>query len=113
MDDMIEITGADLRTLVKTAYNLSRPQGMGFRHFTPGPLDDETVDAILKNKDTQSDYSAAIYMDYVRGRVVKLGVFHTSEGRFYISKRWFDHSEADLVELLISIGIPAPARLGA
>lgn len=96
MENMIDITGADLRELVKAAYDVSQPQGAGFIHYTPGPLSDEEADEIIQRSKGGNE---AVYMDYVKGRSVKLGVI-TKDGRLYIHDRWYDHTPGQLASLL-------------
>ena len=103
-NDEIEITGCDLRLLVKKAYELSRPQGMGFLHAKPGPLSDGLVDDILM----RDRGPHPIMMDYVQGRAVKLSVRRDENNRLWIRSRWYDHSESDLQQLLEAIGVKAP-----
>ena len=83
--------------MIKAAYRLSSPQGLGFLHFQPGDdLPEEDVDEILSREDTFCKFS----MDYVLGRAVKLGVYKRDDDRLYIRKNWFDHSPEQLTELL-------------
>ena len=35
---MIEVTNVDLAVLAQKAYELSAPKGMGYLHYTPGPI---------------------------------------------------------------------------
>lgn len=96
MEDMIEVTSIDLKELIKAAYKLSRPQGMGFVHFEEGELDKDSINKIIDK--TNNDY-CALSMDYVKGRAVKLTVFK-EDGKLFIPNRWFDHSEEDLINLI-------------
>lgn len=102
---MIDITGVDLATFVKKAYDLSRPQGMGMMHHRPGPLSDEDAKTILD----QGTQKIPVSMDYVRGRAVKMTVWKDDDGKLTIKDEWFDHSQRDLDELLKSVGITARA----
>lgn len=95
---MIDITGVDLRQFVKEVYRLSSPQGRGVFRFQDGPLDDETVDRIIANEDRH----IAVSMDYVRGRACKMTVFKENDG-LAINDSWFDHSDSQLRELLVSV----------
>lgn len=95
--EMIDITGVDLKELVKKAYELSNPQGMGYIHFREGPLSDADAQAILDIQ--QPSYGAILSMDYVKGRSVKLTVFQQDD-KLYVRNDWFDHSEDQLKELL-------------
>ena len=98
--DKIDITGIDLRKLVKEAYNLSQPQGLGFIHFQPGPLPEEDVNEILSRFEDDERY--AVSMDYVRGRAVKLHVWQEGD-RLFTDARWYDHSDAQLRLLLMRV----------
>lgn len=94
-EGMIEITGVDLRELVKKAYDLSEPRGMGMLHFEAGPLPESSVDDIL----ARGTDKIPVSMDYVKGRAVKLTVWHFDD-KLYLQNSWFDHSESDLLRLL-------------
>ena len=99
MEGYIDITGANLRVLVKKAYELSSPQGLGFLHFTPGnDLPDAEVDEILGRRQ--------VSMDYVRGRSIKMHVLE-KDGKRFIRDRWYDHSLDQLQSLLTAIGVNA------
>ena len=98
-ENMINITDADLTELVKAAYNLSSPVGMGFLHYQEGELSDDEANALIDN-----DSNIPVSLDYVKGRACKLSVF-ADEGNLYIRDNWFDHSESQLDLLLSSIGI--------
>jgi len=99
---MIEITGADLVKLVKTAYDLSKPQGMGFVHYKPGPLPDSEARDLVK-----VEGEVAVSLDYLHGRACKMNVWR-KEGKLFIEDKWFDHKDAQLKELLKRIGKPQP-----
>ena len=99
MEGMIEITGANLVEAVKAAYDLSQPQGLGFLHAQPGSLTDEEAESLV--------HPAARYpvsLDYVRGRACKFTV-HKRDGRLWINRRWFDHTEEQQAELLQRLGV--------
>ena len=102
MTDMIDVTGCDLRELVKAAYDLSRPQGMGYLHYVEGPLDEASVDEIVSRESPRGH--VRLSMDYVKGRAVKLTVFKDDE-KLVIRSNWFDHSDELLNALLRRIGI--------
>lgn len=102
----VEITGCDLPTLVRAAYDLSRPQGLGFLHARPGPLDDETVKEVI----SYGNDNIALNLDYVRGRACKLVVWRKGE-RLFTRLHWFDHSSYDLDDLLKAIGKSDAPRL--
>lgn len=101
MDNYIEITGCNLIALVKKAYALSRPQGLGHLHYREGELSDEQAQQIINTP-------GGIDMDYVHGRAVKFWVKYEGD-RMFVPKRWYDHTDAQLRELLTSVGIQMPA----
>lgn len=107
MNDDIDITGCDLRVLIAKAYELSAPQGLGFLHSTQGPLSEATIDEIIvRGKDGGF---GPVDMDYVNGRSVKLRTAER-DGKWYMPRRWYDHSEHQLSELCAAIGVKAPER---
>lgn len=82
--------------IIKAAYSLSSPQGLGFLHFEKGPLPDEDVERITSFKRGDVVFS----MDYVRGRSIKLSGFRNKDGSCRIdADRWYDHSPDQLREL--------------
>lgn len=95
----IEITGVDLVTLIKKAYDLSSPQGMGFLHFKDEPMSDEEAKSQIRE---QGRY--AVSMDYVAGRAVKFAVFREGD-KLFIYNAWFDHRLHQLEKLLEAVGI--------
>lgn len=99
---MIEVTGVALADLIKAAYNPSRPQGLGFLHFQEGDLTDAEVEEII----ARGNNRIAVRMDYVKGRSCKFTV--TREGdKLFIANNWYDHSTAQLEQLLTSVGLSA------
>lgn len=100
MDNYIEITGCDLIALVKKAYALSRPQGLGFMHFREGELSDEEAKSIVNNP-------RGISLDYVHGRAVKFWIKYEGD-RMFVPKSWYDHTDEQLRELLTSVGVQIP-----
>lgn len=102
-EQYVEIPADKLREAISGAYNLSAPRGMGFLHSKSGPLDDATIDQIMATGERRQGIS----MDYVHGRCCK---FHTYavDGRHYTSPRWYDHSTADLIDLLAHVGVENP-----
>lgn len=96
----IDITKVDLKELIRHAYDLSNPQGMGFMHYRPGPIPEELVEDILK--DTSS--YCALSMDYVMGRAVKLSV-HKDGDKLSLPDKWFDHDNGTYQILLDRLGI--------
>lgn len=94
---MIDVTGVNVVELVKKAYDLSRPQGMGMMHFDPTPLTDIEAQSLIAKNNT-------VNLDYVRGRACKFNVFNTDD-KLSIRSPWFDHSDEQLVQLLAHVGI--------
>ena len=116
IQNMIEVTGCDLRVLTKTAYRLSGPMGTGHLPFiydgqdTPkeGELDDSDTDIIVAQE--EGDPYVALCMCYVRYRAVKMTVFRYDPPNSQVPERWFidntweDHADFQLHELLRAIG---------
>ena len=94
-NNMLDITGVNLVKFVKEVYNLSRPQGLGFIHFTPGPLSSNEASLYVRPPGSYIRVST----DYIRGRACKMVVWEESR-KLLIRDRWFDHSSEDLDELL-------------
>ena len=97
-----EITGADLKEVAKAAYDLSIPQGLGFLYAKGGGLSEEDAQRLIDRE--RPDGNCALGMDYVHGRSCKFYV-NRAKGRLFISSRWYDHTESDLIELLSRIGM--------
>lgn len=94
----IRVPAEKLRDLVRKAYDLSAPQGMGFLQYRDGSLPDQVLDQIVE---THNGWNHGVYMDYVLGRAVKLSIERDDEGYFiHDSGRWFDHSAEQYRELL-------------
>lgn len=85
----------DLRELVARAFDLSRPQGMGFLHHRAGGATKEEIDACVHGTEARIVASA----DYLRGRSMKLTVFRDGDG-LYVNDRWYDHDDGAWTELL-------------
>ncbi len=100
MEDQIEITGVNLVELVKRAYDLSNPQGLGFIHYKDGGLSDEQANSLIDENDRYP-----VSLDYVCGRACKLDVFKSDDERLYIRNKWYDHSAQQLKDLLLSVGL--------
>jgi hypothetical protein len=101
-ENMIEVTDCNIRELVKAAYDLSKPQGLGLIHAKEGSLSDKDIDEIIN----QGSYAnVVISMDYVYGRACKMTVFRDDENRMWIYKHWYDHSDHQLEKLLETCGI--------
>lgn len=95
MSEKIRIRAdADLVAIVQHAYDLSKPQGMGYMHFVEGPLPlEEAKEYVRMNGEI------AISLDYIRGRACKLVVFRDEDG-LWMRGDWFDHSDEALQELV-------------
>lgn len=102
MDETIDVTGVDLVKLIKEAYNLSEPQGMGFLHYKEGPLSDSEAQEMLDAYEGIA--GIAVSMDYVHGRAVKLTV-HQDGDQLYVYKNWFDHGEVKMEILMKHLGV--------
>ena len=100
---MIEVTGVPLADLVRAAYYPSRPQGLGVFHYQPGDLSDDEVAAIVERG--KGDRMCAVSMDYVKGRSCKFTVSRADGGKLFIKGRWYDHSDEDLRNLLLRVGL--------
>ena len=88
----------DLIKFIKTVYDLSMPQGMGFLHFIPKPLTDDEANNCIKDVKDQSDI--AVNMDYVIGRSCKMVVFLEDNKDLVIRIPWYDHTDMQLKKLL-------------
>ena len=107
LTDKIDVTGSDPRELIKAAYALSKPQGLGFLHAREGELDDATVDEILGHE--RGFLGVIAKMDYVHGRSCKFTIWRDQETeRLYIRNWWYDHDESQLEQLLARCGIERP-----
>jgi hypothetical protein len=100
---LVEVTEVDQRELAKAAYAMSRPQGMGFLHFTEGELDQATLNAIIEQADKFR--GGCIDLDYVRGRSCKFHV-RLHDGKRYVSINWYDHSVEEMSQLLRDCKVP-------
>ena len=111
MKNCVEITGVDMKKFVKKVYDLSQPQGLGMLHFTPEPMSDELAEQIVGIGDhndmgfpSHKTDGIALRMDYVGGRACKMTV-HQKEGKLFIPKAWYDHTDSQLKKLLEHCGI--------
>lgn len=94
---MIDVTNVDMVKFVQKVYDLSRPQGMGMLHFQPGGITEEEAKVFI-------DEDGTVSMDYVKGRACKM---HTrvKDGRIELGDNWYDHTDAQLSELLEHVGL--------
>ena len=104
-EEIIEVSVDELPTLVRKAYELSVPQGLGFLHARDGELDQESVDEIITRG--EKDPFLAVSMDYVHGRSCKFGVRRSEvrdfESPLTISYPWYDHSKDDWDQLITAL----------
>lgn len=102
LENVIVIPEDKLIEVVKAAYDLSHPVGMGMLHYREGSLTDEQAKTLI-----DLDHKRRVVdMDYVVGRCVKMSVFKDEpSGKFFIQKTWYDHSQDDLKQLLDRAGI--------
>lgn len=96
-----------LDAVIRAAYDLSRPQGLGFLQATQGPLDEEALTNIKALGNSQ--YAAR--MDYVHGRAVKLTVRRDGDKLYIDADQWFDHWMSDLQELAVRAGLDGPIEV--
>lgn len=85
----------DLSDLLRRAFDMSRPQGLGYLHHRPEPLTDAEADLCFEGG------PVAASADYIRGRSVKLTVWRRKDAPGYeVHDHWFDHSDTAWAELL-------------
>ncbi len=63
---MIDISKIGKAEALRRLYNKSKPQGMGFMHYTPADMTKEQAEAMIQRA------GAWLYFDYVQGRVMKV-----------------------------------------
>lgn len=98
-------TEQELPAFVAAAYELSRPQGLGFLHFEAGPLPPNAVAEIVAQP---AHRRFRLSMDYIGGRAVKMTVHVDPDGRLWIeADHWHDHSPNDLAALAERLGLTA------
>ena len=98
----IDITGVDLCKFVQEVYALSHPQSLGHLHYRDGDL--PLAEAQARVNRCKDDKHVAVALDYVNGRSCKMTV-HRHGDRLTINDSWFDHTSAQLAELLKRCGI--------
>ena len=103
-EEWLDVTGVDLRKLIREVYDLSVPQGLGYLHYTKGSLSDAEVDELLEDV---GYIHLALCLDYVKGRSCKMNVYKEDD-RLYIHKVWFDHTDEQFLELLKRLNISYP-----
>jgi len=99
----IDVSSCSIEQLVKTAYDLSVPVGMGLYHFSPDPMSDDLFHETME----QCTHRNRISLDYVKGRQVKFTIWMDPDAqKHYIRPQWYDHTTENLVVLLTRCGIP-------
>jgi hypothetical protein len=96
----IKLGKIDQVKFLQKAYELSKPQGLGFLHFEPGGLSDSEAQKFVK---MCSDARGVNY-DYVNGRSMKLHI-DIENGESFIQDSWYDHTGSQLRELVASVGV--------
>jgi hypothetical protein len=102
---MIQLGNVDLVKFAQAAYALSKPQGMGRMHYIPGELQEWDARELVRQEG-----DCVLSMDYVHGRACKMNVFRNATGGLEIREAWYDHTDAQLAELLGRFGIPVPVK---
>lgn len=72
MSDTIDISKLDKGEVLAALYNNSKPQGMGFLHYTPKDMTKEEAQNLL------SERAPRPYFDYLKGRVMKVEIYGDS-----------------------------------
>jgi hypothetical protein len=106
--------GFDFAKFVRAVYDLSKPQGLGFLHYSFGTLTDievKTIMDLIEDKkvphDETYDYDQILYLDYVNGRACKCSLCRDSEDNVFVFDDWYDHTNDQLKQLLEKMGIKA------
>ena len=108
---IVDMTGVDLRKFVAKAYELSKPQGLGFLHYEEGGLSESEIDEIIEAGGTGwNNRLTDMNLDYVKGRSVKMNVFNREgsayaiqegiERYIFLTHGWYDHTDEQFVDLL-------------
>lgn len=104
MTTRVHFSRSHLPSVIRKAYELSQPQGLGFLHFQPGSIPEGVLNQIVEQSNKRLGIDVhGVYMDYVLGRSVKLGIPHSpSDDTFYLidEGRWYDHSQEAWKELV-------------
>lgn len=101
MTRRVVIFGRDaLISTVQKAYELSAPQGMGFIHFRPEPMEHGDAARIIESQGGPS----GLHLDYVAGRAVKLSIRRYGP-TWYLEDNgtWYDHSEYQWEQLIAHV----------
>jgi len=81
MSTVIDLNGLDKAAVLAALFNASKPQGMGFMHYTPEPMTVEEAIELLKHQ---------TYFDYLKGRVMKIDL-----GGETLDPRGYDRDNGD------------------
>lgn len=81
----------NIRELIKLAYGLSKPQGLGFLHFMVGDIDATTLDSMVDS----FEQKGRIDLDYVIGRACKCSFTKSDDGILtsIAPDMWYDHTD--------------------
>ena len=91
-------TTKSLKEILQAAYENSKPQGLGYMHYTPGPLTDLEVELFLSSSKRISNKKESYDFDYIKGRALKFS-FEVNEDVVSIlpgKQEWYDHSDEQL-----------------
>ena len=64
----LDISKLNKADVLAALYNASKPQGMGFLHFTPEDMTREEAAGVL----TAHTHNGRTYVDYLKGRIMKV-----------------------------------------
>jgi len=96
--DVSYLTEKEKIMLIKKAYELSRPQGLGMLHFMANDqLTDKEAQSFIREDGT-------VGMDYVKGRACKFDIVLRNK-KLYLPDNWYDHTNAKYQELLKTVNI--------
>lgn len=120
---MIRIKAYQVPQLIETVYNMSVPVGMGYLHYKAGNIDKKTIDALIHRFEERLKWATSVErpegypwpetlvtMDYVNGRQCKFNVSYF-RGEIVINDGWYDHTEFQFEELLLTCGIDINDKL--
>ncbi len=105
---MIDVTDVDLVKFAQKVYELSKPQGMGFLHYTSDPLTTEEAEQLVES--CKNDTMCVLSMDYIKGRSCKMHVRRSGD-KLTISDSWYDHTDEQLKELLRAFNVEPTAEI--
>lgn len=93
MSDEINIEGLEKAEVLAALYNRARPQGMGFLHYHPAPMDVHVAVELLENTER---------FDYLYGRVMKVDL---SSDVVYVVNYDRDNGQGAAAEAVASVRI--------